>query len=325
MNKEGKTPYDFRLNKESLERMCLTSYAAAEQKTGMYRDYEKYLPQWNVPVELEFSPRQIKPKDELWASIYLWQCAFFERITKSSEIMINAHRAWYNPNEKWIFDPFRIAIASEKDVEKVLKGTFQFNLQGKNEVSPAIRYKNNASLLLKEYDGDPRNLINYKTIEESRKHLMRFEGIGTGIANLFLHYLGDRQLAVPIDPQNGLLKVDIHKGRLPINVGAVTPINGEIARSDKYVGTMEHAYHRICKKNNLDPKKLDAALWLIGSLGCAKNELAFCHLKCPLYSTCLGNTSENQNTGRYEVLIGGKRVDTRKGKGQTFLFSSEHI
>jgi hypothetical protein len=177
----------------------------------------------------------------------------------------------------------------------------------------------NAGHLLEKYDSDPRNLIQNLSVEESRNKHMEFEGIGTGIANLNIIHFADRKIASPTDPENMLFKVDVHKGRIPLNVEAITPKNGnrEIHVST-IVDELEKAYWNTCKKYQLDPKITDAAIWIIGSAVCTKRNYRVCLANCPLSvdNTCIANTPLNQQNGRYQIKDEqGKRIDTRRDMG----------
>lgn len=321
MAKRNGRKFDFVLDETRLEEICVRAYNAATAKEGIFSEgIRHFLPQWNLPCDLENIPQTDKPKEESVAARYLWTVAFFERMNQSNIITRNAHRVWARQSDRWIFEPLEVAETEDiSKIERILREGFQFNLQSIGESSPAERFLHNAQLLVRDYDGDPRNLIQYNTVAQARKNLMEFKGIGTGIANLFIIYLLDRQLASPRDPENALLKVDVHKGRLPINCGAVTPTNGEIYRDDSYVKTLERAYWKICRKNNFDPHVLDAVLWVIGSEVCARNDYTNCGMNCSLFSICGGNTPEDKKTGRYVVNVNGERVDSRRNRGQGVL------
>lgn len=314
----GATPYGFKIDHAKLRDLCVGVYPS-----GQSPHIRRYLPQFNIPDELELQPKQDATANPFLASQYLWSIIFFERITKSSHIMRNGLRTWSDPSKRWFFDSRTVVNRTENELEAIMRTDFQFNLQGVNEETPAQRFLYNANLLHNEFDDDPRNLVDKKTVAEAREQLKRFKGVGTGIANLFMIYLMDREIASPSDPYNALLKVDVHKGRIPINVGAVTPVNHEIARSDAYVAAMEDAYCSICTSHNLDPKVLDSALWVTGSELCVRRDYTLCATECALFDTCLGFTPENRDTGRYIVLThDGERIDDRRNKGQaTFRFA----
>lgn len=317
-NGDGKRSFGFSLDESKLEIACLAVYRAAVTEQGIFRGgVRQYLPQWNIPRELEKNPPEKMPADPLAAARYLWTSVFFERINQSDEIAMNSKIVWHDHHRRWFFDPLRVVLAPVGEIEKVMKRGFKFNLQGLNEETPSERYQFNARKLLAEYDGDPRNMIAYNTVAQARANLMEFKGIGTGIANLFIIYTIDRGIAVPRDPKNALLKIDIHKGRFPISCGAVTPEDSEIYRDDVYVRVLEKAYWNICEKNGLDPTILDAALWALGSKGCNRRDYTVCQMGCAIAESCLGVVPEDRSTGRYVILDpSGRRHDLRKGKGQ---------
>ncbi|MDO8459895.1 MAG: hypothetical protein Q7S74_02195 [Nanoarchaeota archaeon] len=312
--------YDFDLNESKLTEMVLTAYNAAINRQGIFTgDYLRFLPQWNLPTELEYNPRKIETKDPEQTAKYLWTCAFFERLNQSKIIMENATKVWYSPKKNWIFDSSKVCQAKEALVEQIIRRDFQFNLQGRREAPPVERFCNNAKLIVEKYDCDPRNLIKDNTVEQARKNLIEFEGIGSGIANLFIIYMIERNIALPKDPHNALLKVDIHKGRLPINCNAIIPHNGEIHRDSSYTDKLEKAYREICQSHKLDSITLDDTLWIIGSEICAKMDYTQCKMNCPLFNICEANTPEDRNTGRYIITKNGKRIDSRKHKEQLTL------
>lgn len=318
MAKNNERRFGFVLDEARLEEICVRAYDAAVNRIGIFsKGIRHFLPQWNLPDELENVPRTDRPKEELTAAKYLWAAAFFERINQSRIIIRNARYVWGIQSDRWIFDPHEVVQHLESKIERIIKKGFQFNLKSEGEETPAERFLYNARMLVRDYEGDPRNLVKDRTVAEARERLMKFKGIGTGISNLFIIYLLDRQLVSPLDPENALLKVDVHKGRLPINCGAVTPTNEEIYRDESYVKTLEQAYWRVCRKHEFDPHILDAVLWIIGSNGCARNDYSHCKMNCPLFGECEGNAREDKDTGRYLVLNAkGDRIDARRGQGQ---------
>lgn len=304
---------DFIVNRDRLRQICLTAYTGWDERLRIH------LPQWNLPSELGNDPSQTLPTEPYLASLFLWTEAFLERMTRSSAIVKNALRVWKNPETNWIFHPRKVAQRSLEDIDGIIRGELKFGLQGIGEEPPQKRYFDNAVLLSGEYDSDPRNLINFRTVDKAREHIRRFKGIGSGIASLFIIYLMEREIASPLDPRNALLKVDVHKGRVPINCGAVTPAPGEreIARSDKYCGVMEREYWTASDSENLGPIRLDSSLWVIGSRICNRRNYLACGRECPLFNLCGGYVPEDKAAGRYRVLDeAGLRIDTRRNRQQ---------
>ncbi|MBS3073149.1 hypothetical protein J4477_04920 [Candidatus Pacearchaeota archaeon] len=308
--------FGFSIDQKRLEEVIQVVCESRKNSKGIFsRDALNFLPQWNLPEELEYNPRQTSPKMPFEASLYLWTCSFFERLSQSREIIKNARRVW-DSDKNWIFYPEK---AFEKDlfcIEDVLREEFRFNLQGLNEEAPAQRYFYNSGLLLKKYGGDPRNIVNGLSVDESRKGLMEFKGIGSGIANLYIIYLMERRISSVIDPENILLKVDVHKGRIPLNTNAVIPLNGEVHQSDLAV-SLEGEYGKAIKSRGQDPITADSSLWIIGSEVCSTQDYSKCRTYCPLVDKyCISNVGLDRESGRYIVSKSGKRVETRKNIGQ---------
>jgi endonuclease III len=313
--------YDFSIDRERLTLVAQAVYSAAYEKKGIFSlGFKRFLPQYNLPKELEFDPQKTQTKNPLNVANYLWRCAFFERLSQSRVILNNAHKLWNNPDKNWIFNPKQTAKRGTDEIEKIISEDFQFGLRGRNEESPVERIVYNNQKLIGEYDADPRNLINNYDVKDARKNLMEFKGIGSGIANLFIIYLLDREIATPIDPENILFKVDTHKGRIPINTDSIIPENGKISR-DKLTGVLEREYLAVVQELKLDASFLDAALWIIGSEVCVKRDYSHCRANCPLVDRiCVSNVQEEENTGKYYVYdASGKRVETRKNIGQEFF------
>jgi len=307
----GERRFGFRIDRERLEEMCVAAYASWDE--GIRR----YLPQWNLPPELEHDPIQDSPKDPEWAARFLLVEASFERMTKSSAIIGNALRTWENPKKRWIFNPSTVARMPLEDIKKIINEDFQFALQSRGERPPEERFRHNAHIISDRCGNDPRNLVVGKTVEEARKGLVQFQGIGSGIANLYILYLLDRGIAFPTDPLNALLKVDVHKGRLPIQCEAVIPTNHEIPRDEAFEGEMERRYHEVCERRDMSAVRLDSVLWFYGSERCTKKDYGVCVNGCPLVKMCQGYTPENKLTGRYEVIgEDGKRKDGRRNRSQ---------
>ena len=312
--------FGFRVDRERLEEVVKAICGARDQKRGVYALNEKqFLPQWNLPQELEYNPQREETNNPLEASKYLWTSAYFERLSQSRTIMRNALKTWHS-DKRWIFDSYEVSRRMVDDTKEVLRDYFQFGLQSTGEEAPHIRFKDNATKLYKEYSGDPRNLVDGLSVDESRRRLMEFKGIGTGIANLYIIYLLDRKIASPSDPENILFKVDIHKARIPLNTNSLIPQNGDVHRDD-ISGVLEQEYLTVCKSLDKESAKVDALIWLLGSLGCNKKDYHWCKANCPLVDRyCESNVSENQQTGRFSVYDSdGKRIETRKNMGQGIL------
>lgn len=308
------------INWDRLVDACLLANGALLNRIGVARKgIKQFLPEFNLPPELEYSPQKIETIDPLRAAQYLFVLVSMERKSRSSENILNGLATWENQDIRWIFDPYSVSQKSLLDVTKVCKGSLHYTLSGF-----AGNYYENAIRIVREYSGDPRKLVQGKTVEQAKLELESFKGIGTGIANLFIHYCLDRKLASPTDPRNALLKVDIHKSRIPLNLDCIN-IEGDTVRRDSLVEGLEQAYWKICLEHNLDPSLLDSILWVIGSEICVKQDLRYCRANCPLEKLCVSLVPEDANKGEFIVYNTDrcgqrKRVEKRRHAKQIPLF-----
>jgi len=103
MNKNG---LDFIIDEERLDLVNRTLCEAFKAGKGIFSNgFKQFLPQWNLPSELEYEPQQTPTSDPLRAALYLWTCAFFERINQSRFIITNAARVWNSKEMRWFFHP----------------------------------------------------------------------------------------------------------------------------------------------------------------------------------------------------------------------------
>lgn len=313
---EREKSYGFILDKERLRHVVLKVYKAAVERQGIFEGgLGRFLPQFNLPEELEYSPVRKEPRNSLEAGRYLFLMASLERKAQTRQHIKNAKRVWQDSKKRWVFDQDEVAQRSINELHQIMKDDFNYVI---NDFPR--NYFENSTLVYKNYQGNPKKLIGGKTVEEAREALMGLKGWGTGISNLFLIYLVDRNISGLQNPEDVLLKVDIHKSGIPIYTGAIEPTNHQIRR-DQIVPVLEKTYWEICKEEGLDPTILDAALWITGSESCAKQDYIHCRNKCVLSEDeCISRVSENELTGRFLIYHeNGRRNETRRNIGQLFF------
>ena len=299
---------EIKVDMEKLTEMCISVYSAFKNRTGVFKsDFKNFLPQYNIPQEFEYNPWRIETKMPGDAANYLFLMASLEKQTLTRTNIKKSLETWAEEDKRWIFRPEEVAQRSDKEVFDVCKKSLGYVLG-----NFPINYKNNATTIAEKYGGDARNIMDTLSVEESRRRLMEFRGIGSGIANLFMIYLLERKIASVTDPENVLLKVDVHKGRLPLNTDCVTLVKAGEVRRDLLVPILESAYWKVCKENNFDPVILDAALWIVGSGVCVKRDYFSCVESCPIEDMCVSCVPENKINGRFQISQNGKRVETRK-------------
>lgn len=299
-----------KIRKRILSEACLMGDNAYENKTHVFAEKrEKFLPQWNIPRDLEYKIPRTNPKNEKDSAGYLFVLGSLERMSLTKTNIRNGLRAWEDPKTRWIFNPIKVANAPIESVEHVCKKYLQYTLNNfpKN-------YKNNCIKISSEYAGDPRNIINERSFRDARKRLMEFHGIREGISNLIILYYHDRKLAKVTDPNNCRIKVDIHKSRIPLNIGAIE-IPREGIREGDLVEPLENMYFKISQELNLSSLILDPALWIIGSKVCAKRDYSLCISECPIENLCKTFIPKDKETSKFFT----PKKDLRKNGDQMYF------
>lgn len=299
----------FKIDNDRLDVITSLAYRASGERQGIFREgMSKFLPQFNLPDEFEFEPKKRELKKPDLAALYLWVEASFERRAKTRQLMRGVRKVW--DTKRWFFNPREVVKRGLTEIAAVVKEDIGYGLK-----DAPRNFLNNSLLLIAEYGSDPRNTIRDKTVEEARRELIKFYGIGTGIANLFIIYMLDRNIVSPTDPENILLKVDVHKARVLINTGVIQ-CDKDIRR-DQIVPLAEVRYREACRRQGLEASTLDASLWIIGSEVCARKNYQACVRDCPYAKDlCRANVPENRRTGKYEVTKDGELNDTRSNTEQ---------
>jgi hypothetical protein len=317
---KGHSTSKFTINEEKLTAEVLRIYNAAIQGKDIFYGgpevwRKRFLPQWRIPKEMEYEPSKVETRDPKLASKFLWTCVQLERQANSAYLERQFHNIWKSQEHRWFFYSEEMTKRKWEDIDFILDNILHYRIKVNPKKELAKSIQDNAIKLNELYGGDPRLMIKGLSVDEARKRHMEFEGVGTGIANLNLIHFYDRNLSAPIDPENMLFKIDIHKARIPLNVGAITLDNGASRiHMSSIVPRLEETYKKICLENKLDPSIADAAIWIIGSSGCAKENDPWCYdIKCPLLETCLVNTPLDQKNGTYQIFDQNrKRVDRNK-------------
>ncbi len=296
--------FRYEVDTNKLAEICLAAYDAYERSVGIFKNgREKFLPQFNLPEEVE-SCLQSNP---VQAANYLFLSASMEKRIQTQTNIKNGLRVWAQRDKKWIFNPVEVSRRNFSEMEQICVQDFRYVVNGF-----AKSYYHNSIKMAEVYGGDPRRIIQNQTAEEARKRLTLFSGIGNPIANLITLYYMERGIVSPTDPKNALLKVDVHKARIPLNMGCVNIGDEEQIRVDLLVPLLEKSYWEICKKNNLNPVVLDTLLWIIGSEICSMKNYFACDENCPIENSCISNVPYSQETGKFVVFKNGKRVETRR-------------
>ncbi len=325
------------LNEERFYRTLDQIRYALEHKKGIFRHGIKhFLPQWNLPKEMEHQPQQMEPKQPYEASLYLLTRAYCDRMSQSRYLMRRTKETWQSPDRRWIFYPKEVVKAGPEKAEVALKSFFNYALRLSDKMTAGEGYFQNCKTLKKYFSSDPRKIIEGRKIEDIQEDMKELHGIDT-ISNLIIVEFLDRNLARPLDPENALFKVDRHKARIPVNTNSIA-YSDPTRHIHHYtlIAPLEKAYLQYCHDRKLTIEQmveLDAAVWVVGSEGCAKKNYSYCHAHCPLVDDlCIslvefndgikrnGRRMSGSRKGCFIPYENGIRTDIRSNLGQQDLF-----
>jgi endonuclease III len=307
----------FEIDESRLIEIMRLAVQGAESHYGIFREgLKRFLPQWNLPPEIEYSPQRLEVAKPDEAAKFLFCRVSIDRISVSRTLQRQALATWANPEKQWIFRPEEVVRKGAGEIAEILREDFYYAVPVNRDISAAVGYRENALVLVREYNGDPRNLIQGKTVEQARKELIKLRGIGSGIANLYVIELASRRIALPTDPENIRPKIDRHKARIPLNTDAVRLLGTGEVHANSLAEKLEEAYVRVAQATGLNILDIDTILWVIGSELCAAGNYCKCLEGCPLFDRCSAKAELSHETGMFRVFEGGRRVDDRKNMGQ---------
>jgi len=318
----------FVINKERLAQMML---AVAPVASGLIERYRAFLPEWNLPTELEYprdpnaspdapdAPPQRSVAKPYEAALLLFWRTQWDKLMRSDILTRDVFDAWRDPNWRWMFYPLEIVRREPAELTDIIRDKFHVGLNRDSEYNQGQRMHMNAERLLLHYRGDPRLVVDGKEAEDARKSLQLFEGWGAGLASLYLMELTHRNIIQVKDPEHLAPKVDRHKARIPLNLGAVQATNGSIHASS-LAEALAEAYVTLAKEHSLSMPEIDSALWLIGGRLCTQKDMGVCWQQCPLYDMCKSRVGYDMQGGNFLVHDEeGRRIDVRKNNGQRYF------
>jgi len=168
-----------------------------------------------------------------------------------------------------------------------------------------IYWERNAEKLLKDYKGDPLEIIS-SSLEKSLQKLQEFKGFGIKQAKMYLIFLlkyniiKNSEWIYEIGPaiDSHLIKISARCGIFDFKEGI---------RIDRISKELDKLYSTVTKEEKLNSIVLDECIWVIGSKLCTN----YCSL-CPLTEIC----------NREELKIKKARI-YKKSEIKRFLFKDE--
>jgi hypothetical protein len=183
------------------------------------------------------------------------------------------------------FDPKFITNADPSFLSSLLK-----NMGARYANRGAQTWKTISEILLKRYDGDPRNITQKPlTVKELKSIIQGFPELkGKKLSNLYLRVMGENGLFKISDLKDLDIPVDIQVARFTVFSGCLNLKSRVLSGcvNDPPIRTsIEQVWRDAAKAIDIAPWQIDEPMWTIGSNLCSAQN---CH-PCPVKEHCLRN------------------------------------
>ena len=227
---------------------------------------------------------------------------FFNRLSKDPETY---------QKYRWLFVPLEVVeskyITEGSENLDDGNGVIEFNKAWKEYLKPMGRqgasmygWYHNCSVLCEKYDGniveffkkhnndaqEIRDVIQVSIGAKSEKK--EFLRLGPKLTPLFLQWVGRYGLH-ELDNLDGFgIPVDFQLCRIAIETGIVE-VGNDIYRADLAYKIFLPLISKLCKEYNWEPRLVSEALWVIGSMGCTRDQRSIApYYSCPIKPFCNG-------------------------------------
>ena len=158
----------------------------------------------------------------------------------------------------------------------------------------------NSEILVSKYNGEAINL--YKSTNDASKLfnlIKEFRSYGMKTSGLLLRVIKGVGFNKNIyNFENVPLPVDTHDSKIALFCNIYNEAEIEDVYQEKHIKKISSIWQNIANDLNIDWEELDRALWLLGSVGCAKQK---CDL-CPILSYCKRGKIVEKNLFNYSSL-----------------------
>lgn len=179
--------------------------------------------------------------------------------------------------ERMCFDPWYIINTFDQTNLQELASLLQKYLGIRFPSEAAYRWYKNSISLLELYDGDPREIFRGSgNAKEILRKITQFRGFGRKTGTMLLRGAIDLGFVELKDIDDVLPPVDIHDIRIAFNTKIAHSSEYSEENARKFTRVIQNVWSYLCKEGHLDWLKVDRALWLLGSNGCAKGNCSIC-------------------------------------------------
>jgi endonuclease III len=225
-------------------------------------------------------PEGVKPLSREHA-LFLFYIAPLDYLMRSELLYTRAKIMFKKKPE--LFDPSYVSNTFNETNLQELANPLRKYLGIRFPSEAAKRWYKNSIILLQLYQGDPRNIFKgSRDAKEIFKRITQFRGLGRKTGSMLLRCMIDLGLAKLENINDVLPPVDIHDVRIAFYTKIAHSEEYSEENAQKFTRVIQNVWSYICKEGNLNWLKVDRALWLLGSNGCAKKK---CN-NCPINNFC---------------------------------------
>ena len=223
------------------------------------------------------------PEGLEWGSrehfLYLFYGCLLDYGMKSSFYHKNLKNAYKEKPE--LFEPVYIVETFQKHVQDLAVFLKDFvRIRFPNE--GARRWLSLSEILMKKYNGDPRNIFKpFMSFNSVKKAVFNIKGFGQKTGGLLIRILYENDL-IEIQDNISHIPIDRHDIEISINLGILEENCSENRKNSAIVEQLSLIWVRASQMEHVDPCETDRNLWLLGSLLCSKKKCA----QCPLDDMC---------------------------------------
>lgn len=214
----------------------------------------------------------------------------------------DAHKLWRNARRLYsqspeYFEPENIVNVSDDELIAFVR-----SLGARFPNNGAKAWKNISRILIRQYDGDPRNItVEPLTSREVWRRLDKFPYIrGKKIGTLYLRVMGDLGLFKISDLDQLDVAVDVQVSRFTFFTGVLTPLGAmeSCVHNPPIKPAIEKVWRHAAKRVGCAPWQLDMPMWVIASKQCTGK---WCN-PCPVKDLCKQN---------FDAIIQGNNLTYR--------------
>lgn len=275
-------PANIILDVKRAENIGIVLFHDFQNKTGYFTGY--VMPEYSYPKNIK--------EGSLEQALYFTYVISVDKQTNAVKLWRNAGRVFEKHPE--YFDPKFIVNAESSFLYSLLK-----SLGARYANKGAQTWKTVSEILLKFYNGDPRNITpKPMTVKEAKSLIQTFPELkGKKLSNLYLRVMGENGLFKLSNLKELDIPVDIQVARFTVFTGCLNLKSGILSGSvnePPIQTSIEQVWREAAKAIDIAPWQIDEPMWTIGSNLCSSQN---CH-PCPVKEICLRNFDATISSNR---------------------------